>query len=179
MGTFQAVATYADDNTLYTPVTPIIGKLKNTNLLEGSEDKADILPTGYKRNFSVLIPKHAVAPPLKKIEGTFRLLQMWEGRVLFIDNDRQEFTAIIIDKTNLDLADEKVYLSIEEIPRNDLSLLKEGAVFYWSIGYADYPGRPRTRESRIRFRRLPKWSSQELNKARETGASLAKLFSSD
>ena len=87
-------------------------------------------------------------------------------------------SSVISDKTNTAFPDEQITLSVEEVSRNDLQLLKEGAVFYWSIGYADYPGRPRTRESRIRFRRLPKWTRRELKKAREIGAELAEIFSS-
>lgn len=179
MGTLQPIIAYRDSNTFNTSVEPIIGDLKNTYLPEGSEDKFDNPPTEYQQNASKQIPKHAIVSPLKNIKGDFRLLQMWEGRILDVNGDKQEFSAIISDKTNTELADEQVTLSIEEIPPNDLPLLNEGAVFYWSIGYADYPGRPRTRESRIRFRRLPKWSRRELNKARKTGASLAEFFSVD
>ncbi len=179
MGTFQPAISYGDSNTLNTFAEPIIGDLKNTYSPEGSEDKFDNPLTEYHQNVSRQLPKHAIVSPPKNTKGSFRLLQMWEGRVLDVNAEKQEFSAIISDKTNPELADEQVTLSIEEISSNDLSLLNEGAVFYWSIGYADYPGRPRTRESRIRLRRLPKWSQQELNKARETGASLAKFFSSD
>ncbi len=65
------------------------------------------------------------------------------------------FVAIVSDRTNPALADEQVTLELEEVTSDDIPLLKPGAVFYWSIGYADYPGRPRVRESRVRFRRIP------------------------
>lgn len=176
----QATAIYMDEGTADTPIVSIMGELKGREASAGSENNIDdTMSTGNRTNLPVHIPMHVIASPPKEIKSVFRLLQMWEGRVLYVDNNNQEFSAIITDKTNPAMADEKVSLSIEEISPNDLSLLKEGAVFYWSIGYADYPGRPRTRESRIRFRRLPKWSFQELNQARETGANLAKFFSSN
>ena len=179
METSLAVDMYTENETFRAPVKPVMGRLTGGGLPKDSGVARDTLPTGSKGRSSVHIPKHVVAIPLKDIKGNFRLLQRWEGRVLTIDDDSKEFSAVIVDKTNIEMADEKVTLSIEEIPPNDLSLLKSGAVFYWSIGYAEYPGRPRVRESRVRFRRLPKWSKREVSNAKTKGANLAALFSFD
>ncbi len=178
MGNLQTAVPYGEESTFPAPAEPIFGKLKRKNLSEWSGCQLDSLPTEDNPGTSLQVPKHAIATPLKRIKGNFRLLQMWEGRVLSIDTEKNEFSAVISDKTNTVFPDEQLTLSVEEVSRNDLQLLQEGAVFYWSIGYADYPGRPRTRESRIRFRRLPKWTHRELKKAREKGAELAEIFSS-
>ncbi len=179
MGTLHTITSSDENSTEYVPAKSILGKLPEVNIPEGSEDKFNLVDTESLNIPSIDIPKHAIATPLKNLEGHFRLLQMWEGRVIFVDNEKHEFSAIITDKTYPENAEEQVVLSIEEISQDDRSLLREGAVFYWSIGYADYPGRPRTRESRIRFRRLPHWSSKELNRAKKIGARLAELFSTD
>jgi len=179
MGNLQTATSCREESTFPAPAEPIFGDLKRKKLPNWSGDQWDNLPTEDNHSESIQVPKHAIATPLKKLRGNFRLLQMWEGRVLDIDFEDQEFSVIISDKTNKDFPDEKVSLSIEEVPPNDLHLLQEGAVFYWSIGYADYPGRPRTRESRIRFRRLPKWTNRELKNAKEIGVQLAGIFSSN
>lgn len=119
-------------------------------------------------------PKYALVPPSKIRLDVFRLLQLWKGRVTDVSED--EFVSIISDLTNPALDDEQVTLDLEEVPVDDLPLVSPGAVFYWSIGYADYPGRPRTRESRIRFRRLPGWTEPELNRAERNADRLADLF---
>lgn len=111
---------------------------------------------------------------LKQLKGSYQLLQLWEGRVTEISDDT--FYAIISDKTNTELPDEIVSLDIEEITPSDLNLLTLGAIFYWSISYADLPGRGRKKESKIRFRRLPGWTQKEINKAINTGAELAAFF---
>lgn len=111
---------------------------------------------------------------LKPLKGSFRLLQMWEGYVT--DIDQTTFSAIISDKTNSELPDELVTLDIEEISPCDLALLQPGAVFYWSIRYADLPGRGRSKESKIRFRRLPTWTKKEIDRAIKTGTELATFF---
>ncbi|MER8013329.1 hypothetical protein [Streptomyces griseoluteus] len=50
-------------------------------------------------------------------------------------------------------------IRIEEVSPADLELLREGAIFYWSIGYRDLPSGQRVRASIIRFRRLPPLST--------------------
>ncbi len=119
----------------------------------------------------------ASGPPFEPIKGGFKLLQLWEGRIVEVRN--AEFDAIIVDKTNPDFIDELVILDIEEISPDDLPLLRIGSVFYWSIGYLDYPGRGRTRESKIRFRRLRGWSEKEINESKRVGKRFAEFFKSN
>jgi len=114
---------------------------------------------------------------LKPLVGRFKLLQLWEGRITEITENT--FSARISDKTNPKLPDEIVTLDIEEISPSDLSLVKLGSVFYWSIRYADFPGRGRSKESKIRFRRLPNWTKKEVEKAIKTGTELASFFNRD
>ena len=123
-------------------------------------------------------PEHLLPPPTSYLKGNFKLLQSWEGRVLNVDSVNHEFTAIVTDKTDPSADDEEITLSIDEIPPDDLPLLVPGATFYWSIGYADYPGRPRSRESRIRLRRLPKWTQTELTRMEDRGERFADFFAS-
>ena len=179
MENLQTVIPVREESTFPAHAEQIISSLKEEELSDWSGKQMESLPTAAHSETSLRVPRHAIATPTSPIKGDFRLLQMWEGCVLSIDVDHNEFTVQISDKMNKDLPDEQLTLSIDEISPNDLVLLKEGAVFYWSIGYADYPGRPRTRESRIRFRRLPKWTNRELQNARERGAELAGIFSSN
>lgn len=124
------------------------------------------------------IPKISVAPIyLSPLKGKFKLLQLWEGRVTDIRDD--EFDAIISDKTNPDFFDELVTIDSVELSPDDAPLLKEGAVFYWSIGYLDYPGRGRVRESKLRFRRLKGWTEKEIQQAKRIGRQFAQFFEQD
>lgn len=149
-------------------------RLKYGNIYE-SEDTVPESATNYHLHET---PEHLIPPPTSYLKGNFKLLQSWEGRVLKTDSVNREFTAIVTDKTNPSANDEQITLSIDEIPPDDLSLLVPGATFYWSIGYADYPGRPRSRESRIRLRRLPRWTQTELTKMDDHGKQLADFFAS-
>ncbi|MBU1170506.1 MAG: hypothetical protein KKD44_13165 [Proteobacteria bacterium] len=142
----------------------------STRLIVNKENITEAIQATTKH-----IPKINVALPFSKpLPGKFQLLQLWEGRITQINNE--DFSAIIVDKTHPEFNDELVTIDIEEITPAELSLLQIGAVFYWSIGYADYPGRGRSRESKIRFRRLPGWTKKELNRAIESGKKLAAYF---
>lgn len=122
-------------------------------------------------------PERVILPRLTPLMGSFRLIQLWDGRVLEVME--KEFVAVITDRTNPNFNDEQVTLGIDEVTEDDIPLIKPGAVFYWSIGYADYPGQPRVRQSRIRFRRLPTWTQAELERARKEAKRLTTLLATD
>lgn len=172
MATTQPFLYNNDDTGLPYTQKPLFGEFPERDSVKNTEPP-DSESSTYKP------PTKALPPLMERLKGVFRLLQQWEGRVVNINEQKKQFTAIISDRTNKEYPDEEVDLSIDEIPPHDVNLLKKGAVFYWSIGFADYPGRPRERVSRIRFRRLAAWTDSELIRAREKGVSLARLFSAD
>jgi hypothetical protein len=117
-----------------------------------------------------------VDPP-PTLKGRFKMLQQWEGYVVEVNDN--EFSAIITDKTNLENEDQYAIINSEDISPDDLFLLEPGAVFYWSIGFYDYPGRGRSRESRIRFRRLIGPSKADISRSEKTGKFFADFFRSN
>lgn len=110
-----------------------------------------------------------------RLLGNYQLLQQWEGYVIAVLN--KEMLCRIIDKTNPDNPEEEVTIPLRELEPSELSLVKPGAVFYWSIRYADQYGRGRTRESLIRFRRLPPIKKIEMEKTKRRAAYLEEFFS--
>ena len=63
--------------------------------------------------------------------------------------------------------EEAVELPLDEISHGDKELVKVGAAFYWSIGYADSKTGQRRRESITRFRRLPETVKREIEAAKK------------
>lgn len=102
----------------------------------------------------------------------FEVLQKWEGIVLDVLDD--SFTARLIDLTQQGF-DEEAEFALEEIDEGDKPLLQPGAIFYWNIGYSDSPS-GRARVSIIRFRRLPIWRSEELERAKHDAERLSDLL---
>jgi hypothetical protein len=147
----------------------------------------DLVPVEISENSSstanqdipIILPQIAVRKPekFKKDLLRFELLQLWEGCVKAIHDD--DLVAIISDRTDPTLPDEEVTLDLSDVPPGDLPLVKPGAVFYWSIGYADYPGVPRARQSRIYFRRIAGWTDTELENSKREAHRLAERFTFD
>lgn len=98
--------------------------------------------------------------------------QNWVGHI--IELSESEFTAKLIDKldpTTYEIAQ----FGIDEVSPGDLGLLKVGALFYWSVGFANQNGQV-LKQSLIRFKRSIDFSVQEfdtlIDKAKEINASL-------
>lgn len=103
-----------------------------------------------------------------------KIKQTWSGTVL--DCNEQELTARLEDLINPDNPDEIVVLSIEEIEDRQHSLIQKGAIFLWHIGYRYGPKYPRERFSKINFRRLPKWTEEEIQDAEKLAEEYANFF---
>jgi hypothetical protein len=82
--------------------------------------------------------------------------------------DRRPSSMIVrlVDKTNRGV-EEEAEIPLEEVSRVDLPFVKDGSVFYWSIGYRDSENGQRARESIIVFRRLPVWTRHEIGAIRQ------------
>ncbi len=106
-------------------------------------------------------PPQKVRPVERRLEH-FTPLVKWIGRVLRVEHDA--FVALVEDQTAR-RPSEEVEFERSEITPADEPLLRPGAVFYWTIGYRDRLGGPRTRESVIRFRRLPPPTEEEWTEA--------------
>ena len=125
--------------------------------------------------------KNRLASPVVKINRLqptrerFALLQKWEGIVIQTGTD--SFIANLVDLSEKG-PDEEAEFPIEEVHSTDRDLIKEGAVFYWNIGYIDTENGQRIRASLIRFRRLPAWTTKELKKAEAEAKLTRKLFES-
>jgi hypothetical protein len=69
------------------------------------------------------------------------------------------------DELDPNSPEEEAEIPMDEVSAMDLDLVRPGALFYWSIGYRGHASGQRSRESLIRFRRLPRWSMEEVEHA--------------
>jgi hypothetical protein len=95
-------------------------------------------------------------PSLKASKWKVRVLQDWVGDVVQVSTTG--FLARVADRSNPKNAPEEVDLAFDEVSPSDLPLVREGARFYWSIGYCDTPEGQRERVSALRFARVPRLS---------------------
>jgi hypothetical protein len=94
-------------------------------------------------------------------ERRFKVLQQWEGVVTETTDD--SFWTDITDLTHPSNAPEVAEIPLSEISKADQSLVKEGGIFYWVIGYESTKGGQLRRVSEIRFRRFPAWTQRDLD----------------
>lgn len=111
-----------------------------------------------------------------RLQGKFELLQLWEGYVISVFDGKMRCR--LVDKTDEDNPDEEVVVSLNDIQESDLHLVVPGAIFYWSIRYADH-GRGREKASLFRFRRLPAINKRVVEAAKRRAQYLEEIFSID
>lgn len=88
--------------------------------------------------------------------------QEWEGFVTKVDSD--EFTAHLVDLSQEGI-EEVAEFSVNDVSDIHKDLIKEGAIFRWSIGYERVRGGTKRKVSSIIFRRLPAWTKRDLLKS--------------
>jgi hypothetical protein len=98
------------------------------------------------------VPRVIRLPGYSAPKQKFVPLSRREGVVLEVRDD--EFDARLVDLDGSE-GDLDATFATEELSPDDVSLLRVGAVFYWTIGYFDDQVRRRSRVSDLRFRRLP------------------------
>lgn len=130
-------------------------------------NKPEIRPRSKRKNILVSYVNN-------KVED---IKQIWNGTVISCNDE--ELTARLEDSTDPSKPDEMVVLSLEEIENKDKPLIKIGAMFLWHIGYRYGPKYPRERFSIIRFRRLPKWTEEEVKDAEKLAKEYADFFLAD
>lgn len=104
--------------------------------------------------------------------SSFIAEQEWEGEVISISEDK--FIARLYDLTHTEktTTQEESEFETREISESDLSLLKEGAIFRWSLGFSRSISGTRERTSRLVFRRLPAWTRKEIMDSRAEAENL-------
>jgi hypothetical protein len=103
----------------------------------------------------------------------FYALQRWEGYVMSVGSDT--FVARLVDLAG-DLPEEEAEFYVDDVSDGDLELVRPGNVFYWSIGYRISATRQRSRVSLLRFRRLPRWSSRDIERVKAESERLLQVL---
>jgi hypothetical protein len=117
----------------------------------------------------------ASMPERPRREETHQAFRQWEGVVEAVNDGEFEARLTALDSPSAD--DEFVTLETARVAQDDRSLIEPGAVFYWNIGETHTVDGQLRNYSEIRFRRLPKRTSGDMQRAAEEASDLkAKLF---
>jgi hypothetical protein len=128
------------------------------NDLNGGSENIDVIPR------ELLLSSLPIFPP----RDTFIALRKWRGQVIGMKSNT--FKAKL--DSLLEAEPQKVAdVFLEEVSPEERELIKEGAIFYWSIGYLNRPS-GRIRASVIRFQRQPLWSERNISEAQSRAEKL-------
>lgn len=143
------------------PETPTV----ETTMPASSAVSASLVDRSFKTTAvdDQLVAKAAwlprIEPPAREAV-TFRRLEQLEGVVLSIDVDEGTFRARLVDPRG-EQPDQEAEIELEQVAYGDQSLLRPGALFFWTVGYRTR-GRRRELALAIEFRRFPKVSRSTL-----------------
>lgn len=151
-GAFADVGENQYNNLLRNSIDSIITENKNKLSI-----KDTFLRTGKGFTFRN-VPKININT-LPKSNNYMSNSQSWVGHIIDIRED--DFTAKLEDKNN-PTTYELAEFDIEDVSPGDLDLLKTGAIFYWSVGYA-YQESQIEKKSILRFKRSVDISTKEFN----------------
>ena len=131
--------------------------------------------TNGEKQSETYVPLHIPKP--RNSEYQTEVLQQWEGIVEEVGDEN--FTARLRDLTNK----EHYPGEMAELPRDDISdddreLLREGAVFYLTVGRLIHFSGRQKRFGDIVFRRLPGWTSSTLDRAEKRAERLSRFLNS-
>lgn len=141
----------SENNSFDNEIAIINESIENMNLeIDNEKDKAI---SSLVQSIPFIIP-HSES---KRFDYMYES-QNWVCYVL--DTQKDTFSAKLIDKNNpttYEVAD----FEIKEVPEGDRNLIKKGAIFYWSIGYANNISGI-VKQSIIKFRRSIEWSNKDM-----------------
>lgn len=109
----------------------------------------------------------------QRVGSYFKSQMDWVGHVIDIDQRNKSFNAQLHGKDESGTY-EVAEFDFEEVSRDDLKLLRKGAVFYWSVGFGYEPGGQRSRKSLLKFKRSVPLETDEFDKIMDDASALAK-----
>lgn len=97
----------------------------------------------------------------QKTLNYYKKTQHWTGVITKINSKQKIFYAKLIDK-NSGGTYEIAEFDFDEISTSDFSLVKKGAIFYYSLGYASNNGQIK-KEAFLRFKRSVPFDAEEVD----------------
>lgn len=167
----ESLATNAEDRDIWS----LPEKPDSSDSFDGGDKTNDTTFVSSQAEIESEAPYHrkfVVLPQSINLAASYKVLGKWHCYVTEIGDT--SFKAIASDIQNA-ADDIAVEFEKSEVAPGDLSLLREGAIFYWSIYYQDSISGSRSRQSEIVFRRLKNINQKSIDRARE----LAELIDAD
>lgn len=85
----------------------------------------------------------------------------WQGYIDKISDDNKTFSAVL-NELGCNSSKEVAEFDIEDVSSDDISLVRIGAIFFYSIGYRSYRGQ-KTKQGILKFKRNIKFTEDDVD----------------
>lgn len=117
------------------------------------------VPTGRLSEIQAQVPVVERILPVK-VGPLATVIQIWEGIVSNVDLEQNQMTVKLNDRQGI-VPSHTAQIGLDWVVRQDMDLVRPGAVFYWTI-YKETKTTTIRHSQEIRFRRLPNWTSKQV-----------------
>lgn len=101
----------------------------------------------------------------------FQTIKNWEGVVTSVEGD-SFFASMRLTNSKSERAEDEFEIDIDNVARGDRDLVREGAIFYLTVGIRRPRGEGPQKTTRIIFRRMPRWSSRDIERGEAAATEL-------
>ena len=112
-----------------------------------------------------------IPPPRPIALEPFCALKNWEGVVTAVENS-VFFASMRLTSSDSKVADAEFEIDMDNVPEGDRDLVRDGAVFYLTVGIRHPLGEKSQKTTRIVFRRMPRWSDRDIERAESAATDL-------
>jgi len=152
------------------------GLYLNTNLLKTKNIVDTVKVNSEKESLEENISFFSsYTNPYKKLKGRFEIIQQWEGHIEELDDKLKVFRTRLIDLTSGG-TDEYTEFPYDEVDQDDYDLMKEGAIFYYTIGKVQLSSGQIKKDSFLKFKRLPRITQADLDSFKKQADNLYSRF---
>lgn len=120
------------------------------------------------------LPRYQPDPapfPIVQTRERLKILKNWEGIVTSVE-DGSFFAAMRDTESEGERAQDEFEVDIDNVAESDRELVREGSVFYLTVLTRSPKGETPQKSTRIVFRRMPRWSSRDIERVKVAATEL-------
>jgi hypothetical protein len=152
--------------------SPVISDLpeNSANLSEVVSDTSSS-EEQKKRVRSRMRPPPTDPPVVRQQTDLSRVIENWEGVVTCVEED-SFFASMRPTNSENERAEDEFEIDFDNVAEGDRELVREGAIFYLTVGVRRPRGQGPQKTTQIIFRRMPRWSPRDIERGEAAATEL-------
>lgn len=140
----------------------VIAKHHSTNAVSLAEGTA-FAPKNVEIVPEQMVVSSSAAPNPPRRAERFEVVQNWEGVVTTVEETTFHAEVRPTNNPSARPTDE-LEIDLVNVAPGDIEMVKEGSVFYLTVGTLTLPGEGPQQTTRLIFRRMPRWSANDIKR---------------